>query len=373
MEMTFTKSIKFKMALWCSTLLLAFSLGFLLVVNIFLTQYMKSVNPLQPIFPKGGIIFRNLDTLEIELIQQSRDKDLDNIRLLSLYSILPLAIFSFIGGYFIAEQTLNPLENLKDEMLRKQSDNLGEDISYEDTGDEISALIKSFNSMSKRLALSFKSQKEFVENASHEIKTPLAIIQANLDTALADKRLTKSEVIPLLQECNRSVRFMNKLTEDLLLLSILGNGIEKEKIDLCDLLEEVKSQAAGLIKDNSFGIEVNCKKGYELAGNKVLLARAFLNIIENSIKYSGGNKVMIEAVREKKGIKIIIRDNGKGIPKDSAEKIFDRFYRIDKSRSRKTGGSGLGLSITKEIVKKHDGEIFLNDTNSTGAEFIITL
>jgi two-component system sensor histidine kinase ArlS len=308
------------------------------------------------------------------LVMEARMKDLENIRQISIYMIFPLVLLSFGGGYLIATVMLKPLDKLNEEIKKKEAENLHEEIEFKDNGDEISQLIKSFNRMSRRLGRSFESQKEFVENASHELKTPLSIIQANLDTILEDKKISKQELSLLLGNSKKQVKVMDSLTEDLLLLSMISSevDIEKENIVLNNLIQEQVQDLANLAKSKKISIDINLKKSLTVIGNRVLIGRVISNVVENAIKYSGGRKVGIKQVHEKESIKLFVEDDGKGIPKDMREKIFERFVRVDKGRSRKEGGTGLGLSIAKQIMKVHGGDIVLDEKYRKGTRFVIS-
>lgn len=370
----FTKSLKFKMSLLYSGILLVFCAGFLVVTNVFMEQYMRKdpATPRPVVFDievSGG--WEEISEESKVLIRQSRQNDLINIRLISIYSIIPFVVLSFVGGYLIADNSLKPLERLNDEMRKKSAKNLGEKISFTDNGDEISELIQSFNDMSEQLSRSFEAQKEFVENASHELKTPLAIIQANVDSILADSKIPKDELFGMLDDSKKSIIFMNKLTEDLLLLSLVDVDFDKENLNLRDVLNSAVVDARKLVDNKEFNIDFNDGHDIEVMGNEVLLKRAFQNLIENSIKYSQGKNLNIDLKKEKENILISFKDDGVGVPKEKQERIFDRFYRVDKSRSRKTGGSGLGLAITKEIIEKHNGDIKYVD--GKGATFEVRL
>jgi signal transduction histidine kinase len=370
-KVPFTKSLKFKMTVWYCAILLLFSLSFVLVMNIFLTKYMKESRPFKPIFMPNPIE-REITEEERQLIAESRLKDLENIRILSIYSVIPLTLLSFLIGYLIANKMIRPLEQLSEEIRNRDINSLATPINFKDTGDEISVLTKHFNDMSQRVYNSYKAQKEFVQNASHEIKTPLSIIQANLEMALDEKNISKKELNDLLKECHNSVTFMNKLTEDLLLFSLLDTEISMKEIELCPLIHNARNLVSPLLKDNGFNIDIKCPKDIKIRGNETLLIRAFQNIIENSIKYSGGNKLDINVKKNHNNLFISFKDNGKGIQKDQCDRIFERFYRIDKSRSRKTGGSGLGLAITKEIIERHNGKIECISDIGKGCEFRIS-
>jgi signal transduction histidine kinase len=179
-----------------------------------------------------------------------------------------------------------------------------------------------------------------------------------LDLALDDGKITKEEMRNILEESDKSVKFMSKLTEDLLLLSALEGSIEKEDVDVVRILRNCSKNLKTLIEENKFKVKIDGKKIAVIKGNETLLYRAFCNIIENSIKYSEGNEININVKKNNGKWILSFTDNGKGVPEEDIEKIFDRFYRIDKSRSRKTGGSGIGLSITKKIVENHNGNIY---------------
>ncbi len=367
----FTKSLKFKMTVWYSAILLFFSFSFVLVTNIFLTTYMNESRPFRPLFSPRPAPMQQITEEELGLITRSRLEDLENIRLISIYSVLPLTLLSFLGGYLIAFKMLKPIEQLDREMSDKNADNLDTPIPFKDNGDEISSLYHQFNNLSLRVSKSFKSQSEFIENASHEIKTPLAVIQSNLEMALDEKDISKKELNALISESKKSVSFMNRLTEDLLLFSLIDSEIDMKEINLSALLNESKNLVISLVNGSGFQINIDCPNNITLKGNKSLLIRAFQNIIENSIKYSDGTKLDIKVKEEDKKIYITLKDNGKGISKEYCEDIFSRFYRIDKSRSRKSGGSGLGLAITKEVIERHNGKVKCISDKGKGCEFQI--
>jgi two-component system sensor histidine kinase VicK len=168
---------------------------------------------------------------------------------------------------------------------------------------------------------------------------------------------------------------MSDLTEDLLLLSSVSHvrfGIKFGKVNVKQIIEESISTLSGEIEKKNFNIEKRLpKKNLFVNGNKTLLTRAVANIIENSLKYSEGKNIEISAYAKKDIVQISIKDDGKGIPKEKAKEIFERFYRLDKGRSRKEGGSGLGLAITKEIIERHGGNVYVNTQYKDGAEFLI--
>lgn len=376
-KLQFTKTLKFKLTMWYSLLFTIFSIIFVASINIWLDNYMRTnLNTASPGYFRRVLeerpMLKHLTEDQIEIIMESRLADLNNIRAITLYSLGPLILLSFAGGYTIASIGLDPLNKLNREMKNKSMENIGEGIDFEDREDEISELIKSFNRMGKRLNRSFEAQKEFVENASHELKTPLTIIQANLDTALEDEKIDKEEMKKLLESSKKSIKFMNSLTEDLLLLSLLDQNIELEVVDIVNLVKEILDKTKTL--SNNIKIEALFKEDeIVLKANRILLERAIMNILENAIKYSNCDMIVISVKKENGNAQIKIDDNGKGIPKQDIKKIFDRFYRVDRSRSRETGGSGLGLSISKKIVERFGGTISVSSKKGEGTGFVIKL
>ena len=377
--MKFTKTLKFRLTMWYTLVFTVFFVAFLFTVNVLLTKYMTQLEPSDN-FPRifkmdnnDWLFIENLPDDTTDIIMQSRLTDLQNIRKMSLYLLIPLFILSFAGGYFLASVMLEPLDDLNKVIKKKEMANLADEIEFEDNDDEISDIIKSFNRMNNRLSRSFDSQKQFVENASHELKTPLALIQANLDMAMEDGMVTKEEMEDLLSNCKKHVKFMNDLIEDLLILSVNGE-IKTEVVNLVSVLEDIaKTSSKKNFKVNFYN---NIKKSkIDINANEVLLRRSFMNIIENSMKYSGGNRldITLKKSNERKYVIISLKDNGSGVPEEHASKIFDRFYRVDKGRSRKQGGTGLGLSISKKVVEAHKGYIYYNLEFKDGAEFVVCL
>jgi two-component system sensor histidine kinase VicK len=166
---------------------------------------------------------------------------------------------------------------------------------------------------------------------------------------------------------------MNTLIEDLLLLSLLDQDIELEDVEIVNLVKD-SIEEIGTISNNDIKINaVFSKDKIVLKANTVLLKRAVMNILENAVKYSDCDKITVSVKEKRNSAEIVIKDNGKGIPKKELKRIFDRFYRVDKSRSRETGGSGLGLSITKKIVQRFGGTISVDSTLGKGSQFTINL
>jgi len=377
------KTIRFKLTFWYSVLLILLSLIFVVSINIVITKHFHA-EPIVPGFilgPKARTVierrWRDLDEERRDLVQEYRLEDLRKIREISVLSFIPLTILSFAGGYIIAGQMLKPIQKLNTATRKISAKNLSKQIEHEDTGDEISELIDNFNKMTARLDISFTAQKEFVENASHELKTPLAIVKTNLESALTDPKFSQHKASSLIKTSLKSTDFMNKLIEDLLLLALLENQIHKTPASISDVAQKSVEYLEPLAGKQRIKLDLKVSPSaqkVEIQANSELLQRAFMNVIENAIKYSPkGEKVHIKVKTRGSNIYIEIQDHGIGIPGKEENKIFERFYRIDKSRSRKTGGAGLGLAITKKIINLHNGTIRLKTGKKSGTTFIISL
>jgi len=363
----FYNSLSFKLTLFYSLILFFFTSLFVFGINLYLNLYLRREPP--PIFihniefedfPPSTFIYNDLPQEEKMRIREIRFKDLETIQYLSVISLVPLAFASFLIGYYVAGSFLNPLTNLKIRIDNLKEKHLGRQIPIE-FDDEIGSLVKSFNDMSVRLKKSFDSQTQFIEDASHELRTPLTVVQTNLDTALDDKRATKEELEESIRKALNGIKNMTRLTNYLLELS-RPHQIQKKEYNLKQIIEEQIKMLKRIAENkNVFIGKVLSEKKVIRRVDKLMLGEAVYNLIDNSIKYSKDVKnpkviITLEEIENKAVIKVW--DNGIGIPIEHQRKIFDRFYRIDKSRSKITGGFGLGLAIVKKIVEDH-GERFI--------------
>jgi signal transduction histidine kinase len=273
------------------------------------------------------------------------------------------------------------------------SQNLNQRIHPPKVKDEISRLIETFNEMISRLDQSFRQMKQFSSDASHELKTPLTILKGEVEVMLRKERTSKEYEQTLrsnLEEINR----MSQIVEDLLNLSKADTGeirLNKEDVNLTEILNEVVVQMERLAKTKKLHLSAtNHHQDIHIFGDALRLRELFINLIENGIKYTeeGGSIHIIlqkeypppvtgqpDWVEREKGqfVKIIVSDTGIGIAKEDQERIFNRFFRVDKARSREQGGSGLGLSICKWIVEAHQGEIGVESELAKGSSFIVRL
>jgi len=317
-----------------------------------------------------------------------------NTLLIILVIAVPLALLvASLGGQFLANKALRPVDRITQTARMITSQNLNQRIEPLRVKDEISRLIETFNEMISRLDQSFRQIKQFSTDASHELKTPLTVLKGEVEVALRKQR-APDEYVQILKSNLEEINRMSQIVEDLLLLSKADIGeirLNREDINLTEILNEVVAQMTFLARSKNLRLKTsNRHEEIHIFGDPLRIRELFLNLIENGIKYTeGGGSIHIRLTKETlrhdgypsgsaKGeqvefAKVIVSDTGIGIAKEDQERIFDRFFRVDRARSREEGGSGLGLSICKWIVEAHQGEIRVESQLGKGSSFIITL
>ncbi len=312
----------------------------------------------------------------------------------TLFIILVIAVPSALlvaslGGQFLANQALKPVDNITQTARMITSQNLNQRIKSLKVKDEISRLIETFNEMISRLDQSFHQIKQFSSDASHELKTPLTILKGEVEVALRKER-TPQDYEQILRSNLEEINRMSKIVDNLLLLARTETGeirLFKEEVNLSQIMSEVVTQLTKLAHAKDLQIvATNHYEDIPLYGDALRIREMLLNLIENSIKYTepgGSISVSLEknaplSLPGKEegsydGVKIVVSDTGIGITKEDQERIFGRFFRVDKARSGEQGGSGLGLSICKWIVEAHQGEISVESELGKGSRFIVRL
>jgi heavy metal sensor kinase len=297
--------------------------------------------------------------------------------LLILSITIPSALaVASVGGHFLANRALRPVNDVTNTARAITSHNLNKRIRIEKVKDEIGHLAETFNEMISRLDQSFRKIRQFSADASHELKTPLTVLKGEIEVALRRAR-TDEEYRKILTSNLEEINNMTKIVDDLLLLSRADTGevpLTKTRIDLSEFLADMQVQAQVLATSKSIDVYFhNNQKIYALA-DPLRLKSMMLNLIENGIKYSSpGGRIDITLEKENSSAIITVRDHGIGIPQEALPHIFDRFFRVDKARSRKEGGSGLGLSICKWIAEAHNGSISAKSELGRGSDFIVRI
>lgn len=312
---------------------------------------------------------------------------LHNLFVILLITVPSALVLASLGGQFLANKALKPVDDITQTAHRITSQNLNQRIKLLKGRDEISRLIETFNEMISRLDKSFQQIKQFSSDASHELKTPLTILRGEVEVALRKERAVQ-EYEQILRSNLEEINRMSTIVEDLLLLSKTDMDavpLHRGPVHLTEILHDVVGQVGILAQAKQVHLQtVNSDGDITVLGDDLRLRQLLLNLIENGIKYtpekgsvSVSLKKEVNAVRaagEHAGfVKIIVSDTGIGIDKKDQERIFDRFYRVDKARSREQGGSGLGLSISKWIAEAHQGDISVESELGKGSTFIVKL
>ncbi len=289
--------------------------------------------------------------------------------------LLPAAvILAGILGTFLAKVTLRSFNKMIGTIHQIEAKNLKLRINAPDTGDEIKKIADTFDNMLERLDKAFSSQKQFAQDISHELKTPLTVLKGELEVALKKSRSPK-EYESILSSSLEEIDKIAKIVESLLTLAKFDSKEEPLNIgrmDLNLLIQEIVSDMKILAEQKNVEIKFLQRKEMILNGDRDQLKRLFVNLLDNAIKYTPqGGKIILESKKEGKIINIEISDTGIGISQDELPRIFDRFYTVDKSRSGV--GFGLGLSIVKSIVEAHKGNIEVKSVLNKGTTFTVHL
>ena len=285
-------------------------------------------------------------------------------------SLIISALLAILGGvatYFISGHALKPLREFSDKIEEVQVQNLADSRIEESKIKELNQLSVSYNKMLERLQDAFEVQRQFTANAAHELRTPLSLMQVQLDlyhsTQHPDSDADTLQMIKMVTEQNDRLSKMVKTLLDMSELQTVGRD---EQIIMDDLFDELLEDLEPLAQEKNIKLIGKCKD-ITMVGSDILIYRLVYNLVENAIKYNhSGGQVTVTAYKEQKHIYLSVADTGSGIPKELRERVFEPFFRVDKSRSRKLGGVGLGLALVHEIVRVHDGSITVKSNPSGG-------
>lgn len=372
-------SLSIKIALWYGVTFFVSALLFATVVNVIFEQSYT----LPPQSVKDALIAYGISPEDAEndpVIQQEieiiRQEVLNDVRPGVRAALLAFSIVALVVGFVVSKQLLKPIKFLNKTVEHINDKALKTRINHRRQNDELGDLIDNFNTMLDRLDQSFESQKQFIDDASHELRTPLTIIKSNSEAALLRKTISKQELKEALQKNVENVDKLSTMISTLLdIAKATIDDIELTRIDTAVSLQEVIEEMKSIAQPQSITINfpVPSDSFYTL-GNKILLSKVWFNLLENAIRYSNeGTAINVSLIKTDTMIRIAIADQGIGISKEKQKYIFDRFYRVDTSRSKRTGGAGLGLSIVKSILVLHKGEIRVSSRLNQGSTFIVSL
>ncbi len=285
-------------------------------------------------------------------------------------SLIISALLAILGGvatYFISGHALKPLREFSDKIEEVQIQNLADSRIEESKIKELNQLSVSYNKMLERLQDAFEVQRQFTANAAHELRTPLSLMQVQLDLYHSTQHPgSDADTLQMIKMVTEQNDRLSKMVKTLLDMSELQTVGRDEQIIMDDLVDEVLEDLEPLAQEKNIKLIGKCQD-ITMVGSDILIYRLVYNLVENAIKYNhSGGQVTVTAYKEQTHIYLSVADTGSGIPKELRERVFEPFFRVDKSRSRKLGGVGLGLALVHEIVRVHDGSITVKSNPSGG-------
>lgn len=291
-------------------------------------------------------------------------------------SLIITVLLALLGGvvtYFISGHALRPIREFSDKIEEVQAQNLSDSRIEENNVKELNQLGISYNKMLERLSEAFEIQRQFTANAAHELRTPLALMQVQLDLYnSASHPGNDADTLQTIKMVTEQNDKLNRMVKTLLDMSELQTVGRDDKIILDAIVEEVLADLEPLAVEKNIKLIGKCEDA-TMIGSDILIYRLVYNLVENAIKYNHPlGQVTVTAYQRNKHVYLSVEDTGSGIPKELRERVFEPFFRVDKSRSRKLGGVGLGLAFVREIVRVHDGSICIKSGKTGGTIFEVT-
>ena len=291
----------------------------------------------------------------------------------SLIITVLLALFGGVVTYFISGHALRPIREFSDKIEEVQAQNLSDSRIEENNIKELNQLGISYNKMLERLSDAFEIQRQFTANAAHELRTPLALMQVQLDLYnSATHPGNDADTLQTIKMVTEQNDKLNRMVKTLLDMSELQSVGRDDKIILDAIVEEVLADLEPLAVEKNIKLIGKCEDA-TMIGSDILIYRLVYNLVENAIKYNHPlGQVTVTAYQRNKHVYLSVEDTGSGIPKELRERVFEPFFRVDKSRSRELGGVGLGLALVREIIRVHDGSICIKSGKTGGTIFEVT-
>ena len=291
-------------------------------------------------------------------------------------SLIITVLLALLGGvvtYFISGHALRPIREFSDKIEEVQAQNLSDSRIEENNVKELNQLGISYNKMLERLSDAFEIQRQFTANAAHELRTPLALMQVQLDLYnSASHPGNDADTLQTIKMVTEQNDKLNRMVKTLLDMSELQTVGRNDKIILDAIVEEVLADLEPLAVEKNIKLIGKCEDA-TMIGSDILIYRLVYNLVENAIKYNHPlGQVTVTAYQRNKHVYLSVEDTGSGIPKELRERVFEPFFRVDKSRSRELGGVGLGLALVREIVRVHDGSICIKSGKTGGTIFEVT-
>ena len=288
------------------------------------------------------------------------------------YITAAVTLLSGILAYFVSGRALKPLRSFASQVEMVQMTNLADMKIDEDVLPEFKQLSRSFNQMLERLNNAFAAQRQFTGNAAHELRTPLALMQAQLELFSAEHPAVLPETAEFLTLLREQTERLTQMTRTLLEMSNLQQVARNEKLQLAPMIEEIFTDLAPL--SDKRGVTLTAEGDGIMTGSDALIYRLLFNLTENAVKYNRpGGSVRVTVAKEPEKLLIRVSDTGRGIPEEYQRSIFQPFFRVDKSRSREYGGAGLGLSLVWEIAELHGGSVWVEKSSENGTVIAVEL
>ena len=329
----------------------------------------------QPGLPyKRLVVFSDTADIQGELQNAEKRATLHRLRRLTFEALGALFLASLAIGWVVGGRVLRPVDRITAAARRIQATNLSERIALEGPQDELKTLADTFDEMLGRLEASFTAQRQFVADASHELRNPLAVIQTNADVALWDEGVPESARTRI-EAVRRASERMRKLVDDLLALARLElAAAQRSEVDLAQLVHEVGDELDPLARAHGLVLEQDAESGVRVVADRDALKRALANLLDNAFRHSPpGAPVRITAARRNGSAVLSVADRGPGLTAEEQEHVFERFWRSDSARSRQSGGVGLGLAIVRRIAESHGGEVGVTSSPGAGSTFELRL
>ena len=310
--------------------------------------------------------------------EQEIQETKEDFLLRSVIATTIIILLSSVCTYFLTKKTLTPLQKLTSEVSQIQAQNLSTQLAVPNSKDEIAQLTSSFNEMLTRLDNAFSTQKQFSANAAHELRTPLAVLQTNLEVFEKKQEPEMVEYQQLFTMIKEQTARLSQLVGTLLDMTNLKSVPRTDQVSLEELVDEVFCDLDPVAEKAGISIHFDDSSSQDshtdVTGSYVLLYRAVYNLVENAIKYNRPNGSVTVSVKEKNSqVMILVKDTGIGISPENQKKIFDPFFRVDKSRSRAMGGAGLGLALVDSIAREHGGSVKVLESNEKGSIIALML
>lgn len=374
--------LRLRLALWSAGLVVILSFALVLFVNtaaldrfhrviaattvskVNTTQFKQDACP--DIIPLVCQFAKSGNSLERALLLELRN--------ISLIGLGLVAIIGGLGAYWLAGMALRPVQQVSEAAQRISANTLNTRLSLDGPNDEIKELADTFDAMLARLERTFELQNRFVADVAHELRTPLASLRTNLEVVSADADATLDDYRTMAATQERALTRLERLVADLLILATSEQPLSSNEVALGPLLEEVFHDLQQMAGERQVKLLLASRAEVVVAGNEPLLARVFSNLIENGIYYNHLNgEVIVDIDCKDSNAVVTVSDTGIGISLEQQAHIFDRFYRVDSSRSRHREGAGLGLSIVSAIIHQHGGQVQVENIAGKGSTFIVLL